>query len=70
MLLYFSGWLSMAFGNRQWLRVHHKHLRLECSVWLVQTNDPTNFQKPWTTNLAINSLNQQFKNSGSLNIVP
>ncbi len=22
-LLYFSGWLSMAFGNSQWLRVYH-----------------------------------------------
>ena len=22
-ILYFSGWLSMAFGNRRWLRVHH-----------------------------------------------
>ncbi len=21
--MYFSGWLSMAFGNRWWLRVHH-----------------------------------------------
>ena len=58
-LLYFSGWLSMAFleiGSGL-IRVHWshkaKHFRLECSGWLVQTNDTTHFQKPWTANLKI-----------------
>ena len=42
----------MAFGNRQWLRVHHtKPSTLGWSV--VETNDTTHFQKPWTTNLKI-----------------
>ena len=46
----------MAFGNRQWLGVHHtKPSTLGCMVsgWLVQTNDTTHFQKPWITNLKI-----------------
>ena len=40
---YFSGWLSMAFGNRK-----AKHIRLECSCCLVVVQT----QKPWTPTVA------------------
>ena len=39
----------MAFGNRQWLRVHHTKPSTVYSDWLVQTNDTSHFQKPLTT---------------------
>ena len=42
----------MAFGNRRWLRVHHTNpSTLGWSV--VQTNDTTHFQKPWTANFKL-----------------
>ena len=51
LLIYLSGFStdifqSIAFGNRQWLR----DFRLG---WLVQINDTTHFQKPWTGNLKL-----------------
>ena len=51
--IFYFCWLSTAFGNRRWLRVHHtKPSTLGWSVVVgVQTNDITHFQKPWTTNL-------------------
>ena len=39
----------MAFGNRQWLRVHHTKPSTVYSDWFVQTNDTSHFQKPLTT---------------------